>query len=465
MNRIFGLALWGLVMVGFAERLMGQTANDRVEPYGPQLVQGSNMGWYDPWPNRDLGRIAAGDVGVPGVGVEALRPALFAWFLEERGYEDRVPAFQKYVSLGMPDNVVFLGYPSEAQRGTEQWCAEEKSLLFKNMWEPIWDNGANGTLVNENNDYALYVYKTVRVYHPYVRFWEVWNEPDINYSGNGWKDERFAESWFNQEIAPCELQMRAPIQAYNRMLRITYEIVKSIAPEDYVAVGGLGFPSFLDAILRNTDEPSGGDVTGEYPLGGGAYFDAMSFHVYPHLEGLRAWNNSANQFDYFRHSDSAVAAVRNKQLAFARVLDRYGYDGQRYPRKVDLITEVNMPRRAFGHDGATQASALQQRSFMLKLLAKAQTWGIAQIHPYQLADAATEAEATNEFDIMGFYYSIRGHTVPDVVPTELGIAYRTYGLLLGQAVVDEAATALLALDPALDGVGFRLPSGRQAFLV
>ena len=61
-------------------------------------------------------------------------------------------------------------------------------------------------------------------------------------------------------------------------------------PKAFVAVGGLGWPSYLDVICRHTDEPFDGTATGQYPLKGGAYFDCMSFHSYPHLDNsMRRW--------------------------------------------------------------------------------------------------------------------------------------------------------------------------------
>ena len=48
-----------------------------------------------------------------------------------------------------------------------------------------------------------------------------------------------------------------------------------------LATGGLGYPEFLDAILRYTDNPDEGKVNSGYPAYGGAYFDCDTYQQYP----------------------------------------------------------------------------------------------------------------------------------------------------------------------------------------
>ena len=389
--------------------LQAQTANDKVPAYDSPFGQGMNFGWYAGWTDDNLARLSTGtyDKRVDGVGVNALRPALFGHFLEQWGYKIREDVFKTYLDLGATDNVVIMGFPSEAQRGTEEFCPGSRTRFFKGMWEPIWDDN-NGTPYNENNAYAAYLYKAIQVYGPYVRFYEIWNEPDIGDGPNsGWKDRRYEGNWYDNEVPPCELQTKAPVQAYVRMLRISYEIIKRLDPDAYVAVGGLGYPSFLDAILRKTDERSSGKVTAAHPLTGGAYFDAISYHVYPHIgESVKKWNNPAQRFDYTRNSDKAIEGFEARLAAFRNDLALYGYDGSKYPEKVALCTEVNLPRRHFNDEGGIHSSSEMQRNFILKMFARAQALHVAQVHPYQIADNKTEAQATGEFDLMGFYKAI-----------------------------------------------------------
>lgn len=69
------------------------------------------------------------------------------------------------------------------------------------------------------------------------------------------------------------------------LLRISYEVIKTVDENAYVCIGGIGNPAFLDAVLRNTDNPIDGTENNDYPLLGGAYFDVLSFHSYPHIDG------------------------------------------------------------------------------------------------------------------------------------------------------------------------------------
>ena len=193
--------------------------------------------------------------------------------------------------------------------------------MYDNMWLDIWDEGANGTPVNEENYYAAYVYNLVKTYSFNVKFWEILNEPDFDLVGHSSLPKDDPKSWWNANPDPCHTGLKAPIQYYVRMLRISYEVIKSVDPEAFISIAGLGYPSFLDAVLRNTDNPDEGKVTAEYPLKGGAYFDAMCYHSYPHFDGsLRYWSNAAGGFVHTRHSDAAADGVVNKKDDFEAVL-------------------------------------------------------------------------------------------------------------------------------------------------
>ena len=228
------------------------TANDSVGTYNYPFAYGANMGFYPGWKDKNLADLAAGnpEFGVKGVGVNGMRPALFEHFLEYFGYDIRVDEFKHYQSLGIHYNTVFVGYPSDEHRDPTAHCASHPSEVFANLYTPIWDNGENGTPVNDTNYYALYLYKMVDRYKDYVKVWEIWNEPDFDFSSNAWKPRSFPESWWNEDPDPCDYALYAPPSHYIRMLRISWEVIKTYAPESYVAVGGLGFPSFLNIILK-----------------------------------------------------------------------------------------------------------------------------------------------------------------------------------------------------------------------
>ena len=124
---------------------------------------------------------------------------------------------------------------------------------------------------------------------------------------------------------------------YIRLLRIAYTVIKKYDPKGYIIPGGLGYQSFLDVILRHTDNPNGGKVSGEFPLRGGAYFDTLSMHNYPQY-GTRYYANG--QWIPDRHSDKAVSVFLESHESFAAVLAKHGY-GTKFSAKPYIITEMN----------------------------------------------------------------------------------------------------------------------------
>jgi hypothetical protein len=139
-------------------------------------------------------------------------------------------------------------------------------------------------------------------------------------------------------------------------------------PSAYVA-RGLGHPSFLDAILRNTDNPVDGTVTAQYPLQGGAYFDVMSFHSYP-AYSLKTWDNSIMGFIYRRHSDAAASEYLSKMNSMKQVLINRGYNDITYPSKIFICTESNIGRMPFPDAAGVPmvGSDLAQKNYMMKAM-------------------------------------------------------------------------------------------------
>lgn len=90
-----------------------------------------------------------------------------------------------------------------------------------------------------------YVRRTVGHFKGRLRYWEVWNEPDLE---QFWKD--------------------TPNPAnYTLLLKAAYEEIKAVDPDAVVLLGGLsGIPM--------------GFIEGIYQAGGGAYFDVMNVHPY-----------------------------------------------------------------------------------------------------------------------------------------------------------------------------------------
>ena len=430
-------------------------ANSNPNVYEGYFLYGSNMGWKnDNWKDEDVADILAGNSSknIVGAGVNSLRPALYESFVETWGYNVRASAFQHYHNIGARNNVVFIAdRPSDAHRERKQYTSAGASQSYENLYEPIWDDGENGTPVNDKNYYALYVYKVVSQYKGQVKFWEVKNEPDFcprwdypgglpGSSGNWWENDPQPENltnWF------------APIQSYIRLLRVSYEVIKSVDPDAFICVGGIGYLSFLDAILRNTDNPDAGKVTEMYPYKGGAWFDCLSFHCYP-MYYLRSWNNNTGRFDTFRNSDAAVNAVMNARNEYEDLLKKYGYGGE-YPAKEMIITETNVPGKQVGdYIGSTEA----QRNYVIKTAIAGQKNRISGIYIYGPWDNVEQSNSGGEYDFMGLYKPLPNAPGGTLRINDSGIGWRTTSRKLHERKYDAAETSKLSLPTGIEGAAF-----------
>jgi len=464
MRRYLYVLLVCLCPVLSATAQVTYTANDTVAFYPGPFGFGSNMGYFPPWEDEELAEIAAGNPakGIQGAGVRSLRPALPEHFLEQWGYDLRIETHAYYKTLGIENNTIFIGYPSRPHQDSTFYCADRPSELFRNMYAPIWDNGENGTPVNDTNFYALYIFNLLEKYGDYARTWEIWNEPDFDFVGNAWKPPNMEGNWWVNDPEPCHYAIQAPVQNYIRMLRISYEVIKTFRPDQFIAIGGIGYPSFLDAVLRNTDNPDQGDINSQFPLRGGAYFDVMSFHVYPHVDGsMREWNQERLNFDYYRHSDAAVNGVVTKKKEFEDVLLKYGY-GVNMPQKHFIITECNIPRQSFGEAiGSDEA----QRNFIIKALIKVQEESVRQFCIFNLADSRKTNEAETEFHLMGMYENLENEGIYEEVPNDVAIAYKTTSDILHEKEYDELETQALLLPEGVRGAAFRDKTNKFTYVL
>lgn len=452
-----------LLIFVFSE-LLAQTpatnANDNIPTYTTPFRLSVNPGYNGSnWTDETLAELAAGDPsnGIDGAGIKSLRIPLPEDFLETWGYNIRETTFDYYTTLGLLDNTVFLEGPSSAHQDMTEYCTGTPSVVFANLYEPIWDSG-NGTPINENNFFAYYIYQTVNIYKDEVKFWEVWNEPDFDFSGNGWKPPGMADNWWENVPDPCDYQLLAPVYYYVRMLRITYEVIKSVDPDAFVVTGGIGFESFLDIILRFTDNPVDGSVDGtNYPYTGGAYFDALSIHSYPDQNGsLRYWDNGCVCWVDNRNSDAAAIGIVDHKNKFETVLFNYGYDDTTYPKKPVIITETHIPNvQLYSSIGSHEA----QRNFDMKAIVYAYAHDIRHMALFKLADTEPAATAWDWKQVSGLYQPI--NVAPfTVIHNESGIATRTtMDLLFGVTTYDATKTAALNLPSNILGGAFDTGAG------
>lgn len=441
----------------FCSTLQGQidSANDAVPEITSDFLFGVNPGYYDGWDDEGLADIGFGNAskGIPGAGLQTLRGYLPEWFLEQWGYAIRVDEYEYFEELGGKEFTVTIGYPAEEHQENTSYCADHQSEVFENLYLPIWDDGENGTPVHDENFYALYIYKLVTGYKDFIKIYEVWNEPDFDLSGNGYKDPGEPGNWWENIPEPCDTRLRAPIYSYIRMLRIAYEVIKSVDPEALIAVGGLGYASYLDLICRHSDNPENGVVNSDYPLLGGAWFDVLSYHSYPHFDGsLRDWNNDINDFEYFRHSDAAVEGLYEKKSEFEAVLNNYQYNDNTYPKKHFIITESNIPRAPFDeYIGSNEA----QINFVMKSMLTAPLNEVRQFHIYKQAEDKSPGQYADSFDAMGLFENLDDVDTDDFQITDAGIASATVTKLTENLSYDWTLTQSLTLPPTVNGAVFR----------
>lgn len=461
-NRDFLLILSLItVLNSYSKAQVDYTANEKIPTYQASFITGMNLGYYGSnWSDQQISDILLGnkDENISGIGCNSLRLSLPESFVDKWGYDIRVNAFNHYGSLGAINNTVFIGYPSDDNFDTTKYCFDEKSKMFANMYESIWDNGENGTPINDNNFMALYVYKLAKTYTNNVTYWEIWNEPDFSVNGSGGKQPEEEGNWWDQDPNPCDLKnLKAPIQHYIRALRIAYEVIKSIDENDYICVGGIGYKSFLDAVLRNTDNPNDGKETIEFPLKGGAYFDCLSYHKYP-MYYLRNWENG--EFLYFRHSDKAVQKIINTKIEFEELLISHSYDGIHFPNKRFIITETNIPSKSFNNFiGSPEA----QRNFVMKTIVKAPMANIDAVHFFLTADSKPKSEATNSYQLMGFYNNISDEKPYEQRMKMSGIGSLTSSIFLENKKYSLSKTIDLKLPYNIDGGAFKGSEGKYIY--
>ena len=430
----------------------GSSANEYVPVYNGQFQYGLNGGYYgNGWDDKGVYQLCF------DAGCRSSRNSLPDRFIGQWGPTIRVAEFTFAANnLQFKEITTFLGEPRPEWQDTASYYRnsqgqDERSLLWQGMYEPIWDDGANGTPVNDQNRFALYVWTIAHTYGNFIKFYEIINEPDYTSSAAAYAEPSQPDSWWNRPPAPSELpNLKAPIYNYIRLLRIAYAVVKREHPDAYVTPGGIGYPSFLDALLRYTDNPDGGKITPAYPLAGGAYFDALSFHCYPQF-GTRHWDG--HQWVPDRHSDKAVEVLISSKNSHEEVLAARGYNGSRYPKKPLIVTEMNVARKSINnYIGGIEV----QRNFTIKALVKSQQIGIKQVYWFLTGETSNySTETQNEFSLMGFYENLKRDKPGQQKLTGQGIANRTTFQQLYGWTYDAAATSALSLPATIDGAAFR----------
>ena len=318
-------------------------------------------------------------------GFDGQRKKLPEQHFENWGYGIELGDAQTNTKLGILDVVGYLATPTKMHSSN---ATDNSELCYPaNLYEPIWlEDGS----VNPKNYWANYIYKTVDMYKDHIKIWETWNEPDYtrNYNNVG--------KWSTEPPDPKDLtHWYGTIFEYIRLLRITYEVAKKVDPDCWVATGGLGYTSFLDAIMRYTDNPDDGKVTKEFPALGGAYFDCDAYHQYPQYgvtdeESGEAYKDNG--------SDSLAKKVVILKKNHHLTIKKYGF-GEQYPEKLFINTETGLNSGS----GNGVGGDLVRRNWILKLALLCIEYDVRQLHMLILVDGGG---GSGDYENVGKYVSI-----------------------------------------------------------
>ncbi|APR80201.1 Hypothetical protein A7982_05548 [Minicystis rosea] len=397
-------------------------------PYGFRL--GINMGHRNASWGDDKEATLSAQAGVRSIRVKLPAAHFATW-----GYDIEVGDVKTYESLGMADHIGFLIGSSSVDRtvapaGAQDW--ENEYYIPKTLYEPILlDDGS----VNPDNDWAAYVYKTVDTYKSWVPVWHVWNEPD-------WvADWHVTQTWETEPPKAADLpRFNGSIFDYIRMLRVTRVAARAADPKALIATGGIGYPSFLSALLRYTDNPDDGSVTDAYPEKGGAYFDVLDFHYYPIFSP--------------KSSDASVDDFIASKDALAKVLDGAGVKVAGWN-----VSENGAPL-AKTPEYPDIGSPAYARNYLIKMMATAQAHGIGGVDWFILSNGADSSESV--FEHMGLYNDIGSLSdISQATKTDIGKAYTTLTEVLEGATYDDAKTKALGLPAGARGIVFMKDGKRR----
>lgn len=321
-------------------------------------------------------------------GCDTQRKKLPETHFVQWGYEIEINDSKYSNQVGIFDLVGYLSIPTPEHSTAPSGSSENEKYPPKNLYEKIWTDEKN-KVVNENNYWANYVYQTVKTYKDWIRIWEVWNEPDYT----DWKN---VANWEKNPPKKEELpSWKGSIFEYIRLLRITYEVVKAVDPTAWVALGGIGYWQFLDAIFRYTDNPSNGILNEEYPAYGGAWFDVLCYHQYPHFgtEDLETKEKIDGKGSDSYAKKLVTLGKSHKYLSETK----YGFDGEIYPKKISICTETGVSSKTYG---SNIGGELLRRNYILKMPLLALEYDIKQVHFFVGSDSDQD---NNVYNKMGDY--------------------------------------------------------------
>lgn len=226
---------------------------------------------------------------------------------------------------------------------TPDWASSDPAYAGKTGWDagslgkytvpkgltlPIFADGTDvykpGVKANPDNYYADYLFDMVHRFKGKIQYWQVWNEPDFP-SGDLAAGTTSANG--------TTRYWAGSVQDYVRLLKVSHILVKGIDPAAQVTLGGLGYETYLAAILDQ---------------GGAPYFDVVDFHAYG---SDKSTSNGVLTSDW---------GFLGRYRAMKRVLTEKGVTGKTF---------------ACSETGMTADKPSEQASYVVKLFASALAQG------------------------------------------------------------------------------------------
>lgn len=197
---------------------------------------------------------------------------------------------------------------------------------FKNappvgLSEPIFadgtDTGGPEKQINPRNVWAVFLDCMTRRYRGKIDYYQIWNEPDFPSGATG-LDYRPERTW------------QGSVGQYVRLLKIGHCVIKRNDPNALVVTGGLGYSSYLEAMLER---------------GAGAYFDVLDFHAY----GSPGSDRGIKEF--LKVHAAMRDTLRRHGLRKRMLCSETGYTADEPEEQADYIWKVYATSLALGLEG------------------------------------------------------------------------------------------------------------------
>lgn len=231
-------------------------------------------------------------------------------------------------------------------------------VLFTPQWaQAVPGHSCSAISENRLGDFAQFLQAAVARYSvpPYnVKYWELFNEPDVDPSLVG-PDSGFG-CWGDQNVDGYGGA------AYASMLKSAYPAIKAADPDSQVIFGGL--------LLESPDRPAAEFLAGALQAGAGKYFDILAYHAYSYYEpGVYEWDKLPKV-----PWNSWGSIVAGKAQFLRREMAKFGYD------KPLVLNEA-----AFGWGGSgdpPQEFYTAQADFVPKLFARGRALDLGSVGWY-----------------------------------------------------------------------------------